>query len=216
MSGNEHSTARDFDPDDAPDLAAAGWPEKFAQATVRRGRPPSANPKVSTTIRLSRDVIDHFKAGAVAGRRGSTTPCASGSGSMMPLDPQHVRVAQAKSSASAMNAGSAKADRRAQPAGRRRPPSQEHRCRLRTHRRHRQPARQSGRRWPAALFAFESARMGHSTTLLTRGGWERQELRMKDVIALLNDQRSELLESLFSGFRAGVKVLTCTNFGTVA
>ena len=63
MSGNEHSSARDFDPDDAPDLAADGWPEKFAQATVRRGRPPSANPKVSTTIRLSRDVIDHFKAG---------------------------------------------------------------------------------------------------------------------------------------------------------
>ena len=45
MSGNEHSTARDFDPDTAPDLAADGWPEKFARATVRRGRPPSANPK---------------------------------------------------------------------------------------------------------------------------------------------------------------------------
>ena len=38
------------------------WPEKFAKAAVRRGRPPSANPKVSTTIRLSRDVVDHFKA----------------------------------------------------------------------------------------------------------------------------------------------------------
>ena len=63
MNGNERSTARDFDPDAAPDLAGDGWPEKFARATVRRGRPPSANPKVSTTIRLSRDVIDHFKAG---------------------------------------------------------------------------------------------------------------------------------------------------------
>ena len=63
MNENERSTARDFDPDAAPDLSTAGWPEKFAQATVRRGRPPSANPKVSTTIRLSRDVIDHFKAG---------------------------------------------------------------------------------------------------------------------------------------------------------
>ena len=63
MKGNERSTARDFDPEAAPDLAAGGWPEKFARATVRRGRPPSANPKVSTTIRLSRDVIDHFKAG---------------------------------------------------------------------------------------------------------------------------------------------------------
>ena len=38
------------------------WPEKFAKATLRRGRPPSANPKVSTTIRLSPDVVDYFKA----------------------------------------------------------------------------------------------------------------------------------------------------------
>ena len=30
-----------------------GWPEKFAKASVRRGRPPKARPKVSTTIRLS-------------------------------------------------------------------------------------------------------------------------------------------------------------------
>ena len=63
MSGNEHSTVPDSDLDLAPDLAADGWPEKFARATVRRGRPPVANPKVSTTIRLSRDVIDHFRAG---------------------------------------------------------------------------------------------------------------------------------------------------------
>ncbi len=63
MNENERSTARDFDPDAAPDLSGDGWPEKFAKAAVRRGRPPSANPKASTTIRLSRDVIDHFKAG---------------------------------------------------------------------------------------------------------------------------------------------------------
>ena len=63
MSGNEHSTARDSDRDDAPDLSQDGWPAKFAKATVRRGRPPLARPKVSTTIRLSPDVIDHFKAG---------------------------------------------------------------------------------------------------------------------------------------------------------
>ena len=50
----------------------------------------------------------------------------------------------------------------------------EHRCRLRTHGRHRQPARQSGRRWPAAPFAFESARMDPSTTLLlVAGGRQR-------------------------------------------
>ena len=30
----------------------------------------------------------------------------------------------------------------------------------------------------------------------TRGGWENKELRMKDVIALLNDHRSELLDSV--------------------
>lgn len=62
MNGNERSTARDFDEDAAPDLSMDGWPEKFTKATVRRGRPPVAKPKVSTTIRLSRDVIDHFKA----------------------------------------------------------------------------------------------------------------------------------------------------------
>ena len=61
MSGNRQSTAPGFDGDDAPDLSRDGWPKKFAKATVRRGRPPLAEPKVSTTIRLSRDVIDHFK-----------------------------------------------------------------------------------------------------------------------------------------------------------
>jgi len=63
MNGNERSMARDFDRDTAPDLSEDGWPEKFAKAAVRRGRPPVARPKVSTTIRLSRDVIDHFRAG---------------------------------------------------------------------------------------------------------------------------------------------------------
>ena len=63
MNGNERFTARDSDRDVAPDLSGDGWPEKFARATVRRGRPPLTDPKVSTTIRLSRDVIDHFKAG---------------------------------------------------------------------------------------------------------------------------------------------------------
>ena len=38
---------------------------EFAQATVRRGRPTVANQKVSTTIRLSRDVIDHGRKFAV-------------------------------------------------------------------------------------------------------------------------------------------------------
>ena len=63
MNAKEHSTPRDFDPDTAPDLSRDGWPEKFSKAAVRRGRPPLAKPKVSTTIRLSQDVIDHFRAG---------------------------------------------------------------------------------------------------------------------------------------------------------
>ena len=63
MDENEQSTARASDRDDAPDLSKDGWPEKFAKAKVRRGRPPVAKPKVSTTIRLSPEVIDYFKAG---------------------------------------------------------------------------------------------------------------------------------------------------------
>ena len=38
MNENEHSTACDSDSDDAPDLSKDGWPEKFAKATVCRGR----------------------------------------------------------------------------------------------------------------------------------------------------------------------------------
>ena len=63
MNAKNRSTAPDSEKDLAPDLSAGEWPEKFAKATVRRGRPPSANPKVSTTIRLSPEVVDHFKAG---------------------------------------------------------------------------------------------------------------------------------------------------------
>lgn len=69
MNANKRSTHHVSDQDDAPDLSGDGWPEKFARAPVRRGRPPLAKPKVSTTIRLSQDVIDHFKA---AGRGWQT------------------------------------------------------------------------------------------------------------------------------------------------
>ena len=69
MNASKYSTRHVFGRDDAPDLSADGWPEKFARASVRRGRPPLAKPKVSTTIRLSQDVIDHFKA---AGRGWQT------------------------------------------------------------------------------------------------------------------------------------------------
>ena len=63
MNENEHSTQQGLDRDDAPDLSGDGWPEKFAKAAVRRGRPRVAKPKVSTTIRLSPDVIEYFKQG---------------------------------------------------------------------------------------------------------------------------------------------------------
>lgn len=62
MNVNEDTTHRGFDPDTAPDLSNNGWPEKFANSKVRRGRPPVDSPKVSTTIRLSKEVLDHFKA----------------------------------------------------------------------------------------------------------------------------------------------------------
>ncbi len=62
MNGKENSTTHDLDPDAAPDLSTDGWPEKFAKATVRRGRPPVARPKAAITIRLSANVLDHFKA----------------------------------------------------------------------------------------------------------------------------------------------------------
>ena len=63
MNENAGSTSQGFDADTAPDLSAEPWPEKFDKAAVRRGRPRVAQPKVSTTIRLSQDVIDHFKSG---------------------------------------------------------------------------------------------------------------------------------------------------------
>ena len=63
MTAKKPSTNPAFDEDDAPDLSSAEWQKKFAKATVRRGRPPLEDPKVSTTIRLSKDVIERFKAG---------------------------------------------------------------------------------------------------------------------------------------------------------
>ena len=63
MNANDGSTAHDLAPDTAPDLSRDGWPEKFAGEPVRRGRPLAERPKVSTTIRLSQDVIDHCRAG---------------------------------------------------------------------------------------------------------------------------------------------------------
>lgn len=62
MNGKNKFIAKNFDPDAAPDLSKNGWPDKFAKVEVRRGRPLSENRKVLTTIRFSREVIDHFRA----------------------------------------------------------------------------------------------------------------------------------------------------------
>ena len=48
--------------DEAPDLSAPYWTDKFASVTVQRGRPKADVTKVSTTIRLDPDIIEAFKA----------------------------------------------------------------------------------------------------------------------------------------------------------
>jgi uncharacterized protein (DUF4415 family) len=66
MSAKEKSTRNTWtDPDDAPEWTL----ETFERADlyegdrlVRRGRPPSASPKVAISIRLSADVVARFKA----------------------------------------------------------------------------------------------------------------------------------------------------------
>ena len=62
MTENRKPMPRDFD-DEVPDLSAPEWQAVFAKASVQRGRPRSENPKVSTTIRLSPEVLAHFRAG---------------------------------------------------------------------------------------------------------------------------------------------------------
>ena len=53
MNENDGSTARGFDPDTAPDLSKDGWPEKFAKAPVRRGRPPKRRAESTPAPRQS-------------------------------------------------------------------------------------------------------------------------------------------------------------------
>jgi uncharacterized protein (DUF4415 family) len=54
------------DPDDAPELTQE-WIDRanvyHGKKLVRRGRPPAEVRKVSTTLRLSPEVIEHFRAG---------------------------------------------------------------------------------------------------------------------------------------------------------
>ncbi len=62
MNANKPSTPLDS-ADDAPDLSTPEWREKFARAKVRRGRPKAEKTKVSTTIRLDRDILEFFRGG---------------------------------------------------------------------------------------------------------------------------------------------------------
>ena len=61
MTANRPPIPPGFDPDEAPDLSAPEWQEKFATAKVQRGRPKAESRKVSTTIRLDADVLDRLK-----------------------------------------------------------------------------------------------------------------------------------------------------------
>jgi len=64
MTENKQNLAPDSQPDeDIPDLTAHYWKAKFESAPVKRGRPVSSNPKVSTTVRLDPDVLAALKAG---------------------------------------------------------------------------------------------------------------------------------------------------------
>lgn len=64
MNGNKRSTAQDWaDPDEAPDLSAPEWVERLTSVKAKPGRPRAAAAKVSTTIRLDPDILDHFRAG---------------------------------------------------------------------------------------------------------------------------------------------------------
>ena len=74
-------------------------------------------------------------------------------------------VAGVSSSRSRFSSCSIASGDREQPAQR-----SEHRCRLRTHGRQRQPARQSGRRWPVAPLPFESAKDDSFDYTTTRSG----------------------------------------------
>lgn len=65
MTGNSGNSQKSWvDPDDVPDLTGPEWATVTAQAKVQRGgRPKAAAPKISTTIRLSPEVIEYFKEG---------------------------------------------------------------------------------------------------------------------------------------------------------
>ena len=64
MTASKRSIVSDWvDKDDAPDLSLPQWQAKLASIPAKRGRPISAVPKTSTTIRLDADILKGFRAG---------------------------------------------------------------------------------------------------------------------------------------------------------
>lgn len=61
MTANKSSMDPTFE-DDAPDMSAPYWRERLPKAEIRRGRPKAETTKVSTTIRLDREVLEKFRA----------------------------------------------------------------------------------------------------------------------------------------------------------
>ncbi|MFM8607523.1 MAG: BrnA antitoxin family protein [Hyphomicrobiales bacterium] len=63
MSANKNYSESNWqDPDDVPDLSTPEWQAIIAKVSVRRGRPPLDEPKISTTIRLDADIVSAFRA----------------------------------------------------------------------------------------------------------------------------------------------------------
>lgn len=64
MTASKRSIVPDWvDKDDAPDLSLPEWQARLASIPPKRGRPISAAPKTSTTIRLDADILKGFRAG---------------------------------------------------------------------------------------------------------------------------------------------------------
>ena len=62
MSENKRDMDPDWvDPDDAPDLTDPDWATALDAAPIRRGRPKSPAPKVSTTLRLDPDLLEYYR-----------------------------------------------------------------------------------------------------------------------------------------------------------
>jgi len=65
MTESKKNTPNNWEDEDdvIPDMSDPYWVERFAKATLARGRPRLEAPKVSTTIRFDADVLARFRAG---------------------------------------------------------------------------------------------------------------------------------------------------------